>query len=139
MASTLVLTRRDVARLLSLDDCIVAVEDAFRLAGQGLAPRPGILALPVRDGGFHVKAARLERPRPYVAVKANANFPHNRARHGLPTVQGVIVLCDADCGRPLALLDSIEITALRTGAATAVAAKYLARPDAGTATICGCG
>jgi ornithine cyclodeaminase/alanine dehydrogenase len=57
----------------------------------------------------------------------------------LPTIQGVIIVCDAENGYPLAVMDSIEITILRTGAATAVAAKYLARPDSHVATICGCG
>jgi ornithine cyclodeaminase/alanine dehydrogenase-like protein (mu-crystallin family) len=51
----------------------------------------------------------------------------------------VIVLCDAECGSPLAILDSAEITALRTAAATAVAARHLARADAAVVTICGCG
>src|ERR687893_667101 len=60
-------------------------------------------------------------------------------RYGLPTIQGVIALFDAERGVPLAVLDSREITSLRTGAATAVAAKYLARDDASVATICGCG
>jgi ornithine cyclodeaminase/alanine dehydrogenase-like protein (mu-crystallin family) len=57
----------------------------------------------------------------------------------MPNIQGVLVLCDASNGFPLAVMDSIEITILRTGAATAVAAKYLARPDSRVAIICGCG
>jgi ornithine cyclodeaminase/alanine dehydrogenase-like protein (mu-crystallin family) len=57
----------------------------------------------------------------------------------MPTIQGVIALFDGENGKLLALLDSIEITILRTGAATAVAAKYLARPDSKVVTICGCG
>jgi ornithine cyclodeaminase/alanine dehydrogenase len=57
----------------------------------------------------------------------------------MPNIQGLVVLCDATNGYPLAVMDSIEITILRTGAATAVAAKHLARPDAKVATICGCG
>ncbi|HET7189838.1 MAG TPA: ornithine cyclodeaminase family protein, partial [Gemmatimonadaceae bacterium] len=73
------------------------------------------------------------------AAKVNANFPQNPISRGLPTIQGVIILFDADCGRPLAVLDSIEITSVRTAAATAVAARHLARADAGVATICGCG
>src|SRR5207253_1553298 len=67
------------------------------------------------------------------------NFPENPERNGLPTIQGVIVLCDASNGSPLAVMDSIEITILRTGAATAVAAKYLARANSSVITICGCG
>src|SRR5262245_31756447 len=57
----------------------------------------------------------------------------------MPNIQGVIALCDAESGYPLAVMDSIEITILRTGAATGVAAKYLARHDASVATIVGCG
>src|SRR5262245_62408844 len=57
----------------------------------------------------------------------------------MPNIQGIIMLCDGDNGYPLAIMDSIEITILRTGAATAVAAKYLARDDSKVATICGCG
>jgi ornithine cyclodeaminase/alanine dehydrogenase-like protein (mu-crystallin family) len=74
-----------------------------------------------------------------VAAKLNANFPENRVRHGLPTIQGVVALFDGDDGRLLALLDSIEVTRLRTAAATAVAAKYLSRPDASRVTLFGCG
>jgi ornithine cyclodeaminase/alanine dehydrogenase-like protein (mu-crystallin family) len=77
--------------------------------------------------------------RRYVAIKTNANFPQNRRLRDLPTIQGAILLLDADDGTPLAFLDSIEITIKRTGAATAVAARYLARPDSRIATICGCG
>ena len=98
-----------------------------------------MLGIHVPQGGFHIKAGALRLGRPYFAAKTNANFPNNPAAHGLPTIQGVIVLADAEVGTPLALLDSIAITTLRTGAATAVAAKYLARPDARTAAIIGCG
>lgn len=136
---TLILRRSDVARLLSLDECIAAVEEAFRLQGEGRIAPPGILAMHVSGGGFHVKAAAMDGTRAYFAAKLNGNFPGNRERCGLPTIQGVIVLCDAGNGSPLAVMDSMEITILRTGAATAVAAKYLARADSKTATICGCG
>ena len=136
---TLVLTRGDVAALLTLDECIVAVEEAFALQGAGRALGPGVLGLHVPDGGFHVKAAGLPLSRLYVAVKLNANFPDNGPRRGLPTIQGVIALADGETGRPLALMDSMEITVLRTGAATAVAARHLARADARVATIVGCG
>jgi ornithine cyclodeaminase/alanine dehydrogenase-like protein (mu-crystallin family) len=93
----------------------------------------------VGGGGFHVKAGALELARPYFAAKVNGNFPDNKARFGLPTIQGVIVLCDAGKGNPLAVMDSREVTTLRTAAATAVAAKYLALRDARVLTVCGCG
>ena len=91
------------------------------------------------DGSFHVKAAFINADRHYFAAKLNANFPHNGARHGLPTIQGVVLLCDAANGLPLAVMDSIAITALRTAAATAVAAKYLAPEGCEAVLICGCG
>jgi ornithine cyclodeaminase/alanine dehydrogenase-like protein (mu-crystallin family) len=97
------------------------------------------LHLSAQFGGFHAKAAMMRAGRPYAAVKINANFPSNPARYGLPTIQGVIVLFDAETGSVLGLMDSIEITRQRTAAATALAARYLARPDSQTATLCGCG
>ena len=136
---TLLLTRRDVAALLELDDCIASVEEALRLHAEGRTLPPGVLGVPATDGGFHIKAAGLKLARTWFAVKCNGNFFHNASRFRMPNIQGLIVLCDGDNGYPVAVLDSIEITILRTGAATAVAAAHLARDDARVATICGCG
>ncbi len=115
------------------------MESAFRLHAEGRSLSPGVLTVPAFDGAFHVKAAGLDVGRTYFAAKTNANFPSNPALRGLPAIQGVVVLSDGTDGRPLAILDSIEITLARTAAATAVAAKYLAPPGARSATICGCG
>jgi ornithine cyclodeaminase/alanine dehydrogenase len=136
---TLVLTRREVAALLTIDECTSAVERAFRLYGEGKTQPPGVLGVHAKDGGFHIKAGTLNLDRPYFAAKVNANFPQNSVRFALPLIQGVVVLCDAENGYPLAVMDSIEITIQRTGAATAVAARYLARPESQMLTICGCG
>ena len=136
---TLVLTRSDVQELLDMDACISGVEQAFRLHAEGRSLAPGVLGVPAPQGGFHIKAAGLQLGRLYFAAKTNANFPGNPARHGLPAIQGIIVLCDADNGCALAVMDSMEVTARRTAAATAVAAKRLARGDASVVTICGCG
>lgn len=138
---TLVLTRRDVRDLLDMDACIATVDAAFRAHAAGETLPPGVLGTHVPDGGFHTKTAGLvgARARSYFAAKTNANFPANPVRFGLPTIQGVITLHDATDGTLLALLDSIEITTLRTAAATAVAARYLARTDARVITVLGCG
>jgi ornithine cyclodeaminase/alanine dehydrogenase-like protein (mu-crystallin family) len=136
---TLLLSRSDVEGLLTPDACIAAVEDAFRQYALGKVPPPGILGLHAEEGALHVKAGLLTADRPYFAAKLNANFPYNGTRHGRPTIQGVVVLFDATNGAPLAVLDSIAITALRTAAATAVAAKYLAPERCDAALICGCG
>jgi alanine dehydrogenase len=135
----LILSRRDVLDLLTLPDCIGAVERAFRLHAEDRTFGPGVLAVHATDGSFHIKVAGLVAERSYVAAKTNANFPENPRRFGLPTIQGTVVLADATNGTPLAVMDSASVTALRTGAATAVAAKFLARRDARTATIVGCG
>ena len=135
----LVLSRRDVLDLLTLPDCIGAVERAFRLHAEGRTLGPGVLGVPAVDGGFHIKAAGLIGDRGYFAAKTNANFPQNPRRFGLPTIQGTIVLADASTGVPLAIIESGSVTALRTAAATAVAARFLARRAARTATIVGCG
>ena len=89
-------------------------------------------------GGFHIKAGILGGRTPLFAAKVNGNFFENE-RHGLPRIQGLIVVFDAETGSPLAVMDSIAITRLRTAAATAVAAKHLARPGSKVITICGCG
>jgi alanine dehydrogenase len=136
---TLLLRRSDVESLLALNDCIDALEKAFRLQGEGEIPSSEILAVRSNNGGLHVKAGLLPGAQNYFVAKVNCNFPDNRPRFDLPTIQGVIFVADADSGSPLALLDSIDITIKRTAAATAVAAKYLARKKSATATICGCG
>ncbi len=136
---TLMLRRSDVVSLLSLDECIAAVEEAFKSHADGKSLPPSVMGVHARDGGFHIKAAGLELARPFFAAKVNGNFFHNKQRFGMPNIQGLIVLCDAENGYPLAVIDSIEITILRTGAATGVAAKYLSRTDSKVATIAGCG
>ena len=134
-----ILSRRQVLELLSLRECIAAVENAFRLHADGRTLGPGVLGVPAARGGFHIKAAGLVGPRSYFAAKTNGNFPDNPRRFGLPTIRGTVVLADAETGQPLAMMDSASVTTLRTGAATAVAAKYLARSDSRSVTIAGCG
>ena len=142
-SGTLILGRGEIRRLLAMQPCIDAVEDAFRRHARAQTIPPGVVGTHVTGGGFHVKTAGLlaisPDERPTFVTKINANFPGNPDRYGLPTIQGVIALFDAVDGRVLALLDSMEITSVRTAAATAVAARYLAGDDAATVTICGCG
>jgi alanine dehydrogenase len=139
MSAIVVLSRRDLQALMRFDDYVDVVAHGFRMHAEGRTASPPPLHIPAQDGGFHVKAAALALARGYAAIKTNANFPHNRRRTGLPTIQGAILLFDSTNGTPLALLDSMEITSKRTAAATAIAARYLARPDSRVATICGCG
>ncbi|HTG51895.1 MAG TPA: ornithine cyclodeaminase family protein [Candidatus Tectomicrobia bacterium] len=137
--SALLFNRSDVQELLSLAECIDAVEKVFHRQGEGKIPPSGILGVRTQTGGLHVKTACLSGAKKYIVAKLNTNFPQNYRRFRKPTIQGVIVLYDADNGRLLAVLDSMEITIRRTAAATGVAAKYLARQNSSVATICGCG
>jgi ornithine cyclodeaminase/alanine dehydrogenase-like protein (mu-crystallin family) len=138
MNGTLLLSAADVRAVLPMRDCVAAVEAGFRLLAEA-GVEQAVLGIHTGEGGFHVKAAAVRTPRPYFVAKLNGNFPDNPVRFGLPSIQGVVALCDAENGRLLALIDSGEITRIRTGAATAVAARYLARPDSAVLTLFGCG
>ena len=136
---TLLLNRPEIRSLLSTFDYIKIVEQAFKLHAEGKILKPDLLHIDSDDGEFHIKAGGLRLGQTYFGLKANSGFFQNKQKYGLPNIQGVILLFDGDKGSPLAICDSIEITIQRTSAATAVAAKYLARPNSKTATICGCG
>jgi alanine dehydrogenase len=133
---TLLFTREQVGELLPMKECMAAVAEAFVGLAEGRAEPPATLACHSEHGAFHIKAGQW---RGYFAAKTNGNFPGNPGINGLPTIQGVVLLCDAGNGRILALMDSIELTARRTAAATAIAARILARPDARVLAIIGCG
>jgi len=135
-APVLILRRSEVVALMNPAAYLAAAEAAFRSYANGDASVPMPMHIPVESGGFHVEGARVTLDRAYVAVKLNGNFPGNPQRHGLPTIQGVALLCDATDGSLLAVIDSIEITLRRTAAASALAARFLARPDASSIAIC---
>lgn len=137
--NTLVLSRAYVAAGARPLDYIHAVEAAFRALAAGDMQSPPVGHVDGHGGAFHIKAAASTTGSRQVAIKINGNFPDNPSTRGLPTIQGCIVLADADDGRLLALMDSIEITAQRTAAASAVAARHLARRDAATIAFIGCG
>ncbi len=135
----LILSRSDIARLMAYEDYVAAVETAFVAAASGDAVVPPAVALHVPSGSFHAKGAALLGKGAVTAIKVNGNFPGNPAANGLPTVQGVIYLADGANGRPLAVMDSIEVTINRTAAATTLAARHLARRDSRIAMVCGAG
>ena len=137
--AALLLDRATIAALMTPGDYLEAVEAGFRALAEGRATSPAPLHIAAAEGGFHAKGAILRGDRDVAVVKLNANFPGNPAQHGLPTIQGVVLLCDATDGRLLALLDSAEITLRRTAAASAFAASRLARAEASTLGLCGCG
>jgi alanine dehydrogenase len=139
MTETLMLSRKQVAELLAVEECMVAVEAAFKMLADGKAGAPKVLGIQAENGGLHIKAGMLNLKNNYIVAKMNSNFPGNPQERNLPTIQGAIAVFNADNGALLAVMDSIEITIVRTGAATGIAAKYLARRDSTAMTICGCG
>ena len=135
----LYLSRQDVESLrLPMAEIIAALEAMFKEKGAGqteMPPKPGIHTRP--DAFIHAMPAYI--PSLQVAgMKWVAGYPANQAR-GLPYISGLLILNDPETGFPLAVMDCTWITAQRTGAATAVAAKYLARPDSRTAGLLACG
>ena len=134
-----VLSDVDLHRFLDMGACIAAVEAAFAARAEGRPATSAVAALELVGGVLHAKLGRLDGRRRYAIAKINANFPGNRQARGLPTIQGVALLFDASSGSVLAALDSPALTAIRTAAATAVAAKYLATATASSVSIVGCG
>ena len=139
MARVRYLARSDVASLgITMAEVLATVDAMFRAKGAGLTQMPPKIDIhPSGDGFIHAMPAYL----PTVGtagVKWISGFPSNRER-GLPYISGLIVLNDPDTGLPTAVMDATWITAMRTGAATAVAAQHLARPDSRTVSIIACG
>jgi ornithine cyclodeaminase/alanine dehydrogenase-like protein (mu-crystallin family) len=100
-----------------------------------MPPKPGIHTRP--DAFIHAMPA-YNKSRDAAGMKWISGYPLNTQR-GLPYISGLMILNDPDTGLPLAVMDATWITAMRTGAATAVAARYLARPESKTVAILGCG
>ena len=115
------------------------MQAAFDDLAGGRFDVPAVGHVPGLGGMFHIKSAQRAGSPALAAIKVNGNFPGNRGQHDLPTIQGFIALLDAERGCVLALMDSIEITARRTAAATALAAKYLAKPGSRSLAMIGCG
>ncbi|MGB5889186.1 MAG: ornithine cyclodeaminase family protein, partial [Thermoanaerobaculia bacterium] len=135
----LYLSKSEVASLgVTITEIIDAVEKMFEEKAAGrveMPPKPGIHPQP--DAFIHAMPAYIPAMKS-AGIKWVSGFPENY-RHDLPYISGLIVLNDSETGLPLAVMDCVWITAQRTAAASAVAARYLARSDAETVGILGCG
>jgi len=132
---TLLLNRNAVNTLMRMADVINAVEEAFRIWGEGKGNMPAKVYLPVEHGDFRAMPAALPG---CVGMKWVNAHPQNPSRN-LPSVMATMIYNDPETGYPLAIMDATEITAYRTGAAAAIASKYLARRDSHTIGIIGAG
>ncbi len=139
MHQILYLSRKDVESIgLKMSDIIESLDRMFREKGEGkteMPPKPGIHTRP--DAFIHAMPAYIPSLGS-AGIKWVSGYPENQAR-GLPYISGLIVLNDPETGLPLCVMDCTWVTAQRTGAATAVAAKYLARKDSSSAGIVACG
>lgn len=135
----LYLSRKDIEHLeIPTKDIISTVEQAFLQKAHGnteVPPKPGIHPLP--DAFIHAMPAYL-RETNAAGMKWVSGFPQNPSR-GFPYISGLLILNDVDSGFPICIMDCTWITAKRTGAATALAAKYLARKNPHLLGILGCG
>jgi alanine dehydrogenase len=132
----LVLSEADVTGLLDVDELVAALADAFRALSAGQASVPPRVAARTEAGLLGAMPVYL--PGVALGAKLVAVFPGNHGR-GVPSHQALIALFDEADGTPVAVIDGTRVTALRTGAAAAVAAGTLARPDAAVLAILGAG
>jgi alanine dehydrogenase len=140
---TLILSHSDIVASINLPMAIDAVRDVMAAHGRGQVIEPNLIHADAPRGEFHIKTGGLlgqlgPGGEGVFGLKANGGFFGNH-RLGLPNIVGLITLADAKTGAPLAVLDSVEISRIRTGAATAVAAQVLARKNSTIATVLGTG
>ncbi|RLC96339.1 MAG: ornithine cyclodeaminase family protein [Chloroflexi bacterium] len=135
----LYLSQADVESVgLTMAEIVGALEQMFHEKGKGrveMPPKPGIHTMP--DAFIHAMPAYIPALKS-AGIKWVGGYPENHKR-GLPYITGLLILNDPETGIPLAVMDCVWITAQRTGAATGVAAKHLARPDSEVVGILGCG
>ena len=136
----LLLSRQDVDAVLSMDACLAAVETAFGELARGNAdmPQRTVIAVPEHKGLFLGMPAHIGGDDEVLGLKVVTVYPGNPAK-GLPTIFGTLLLCDPATGKTVAIMDAGYLTAVRTGAASGVATKYLAREDSRVCTIFGAG
>ncbi len=137
--TTLILDRKTVTKLLDMKSAIRAVEKVFRQHGLGHTQMPPkiYLDLPQFGGDFRAMPAFAEGIGKCCLKWVNSHAQNSRYR--LPSVMAVVILNDPKSGFPLSIMDATELTSIRTGAAGAVAAKYLARKNSRRVALVGCG
>ncbi len=136
--ATRILTQSDLQEAISMPDAILAVENALGAFSRGEAQMPAkvYLSLEQFNGDFRAMPAFFGES---AGVKWVNSHPENNTRFNLPTVMGLYILSDPQTALPLAVMDGTYLTAVRTGAAAAVASKFLAPNDASSLGLLGCG
>ena len=139
----LLLTRKDVESVLTMKDAIAAVEEGFRQLALGnvIMPQRTAIRIPEHHGlhlGMPAYVGGTEGGGS-LALKVVTVYPDNPSKYSLPTTIGTLLLNDPRTGALVAIMDAGFLTAMRTGAASGVATKYLAREDARSVGVFGAG
>ena len=136
----LLLTRSDVMAVLDMKATMAIVEQAFAELHRGTTTMPQRAPIKVPDDhGLALFMPALIGEMGALGAKIVTVYPDNPTKHDLPTVLGVIILLDKTTGAPIAVMDGGFLTAMRTGAVSGIATKYMARPDATVGAILGSG
>lgn len=137
----LVLTRDDLQAVLTMQEAIKAVEEGFKqfALGNVRMPTRPLVNIPHHKGLLTVMPAYIGGEMDALGLKVVTLYPDNPSRFKLPSVLGTVLLNDPRSGALIAIIEGTFITAMRTAACSAVATKYLARKDAKTVSIFGCG
>src|SRR5690348_1007146 len=135
----ILLSGRNLRALLTPKSVIEALSQAYTALASNRSDQGKSLAFAIDGGSAHVKAGLLPGTKAVLAAKINVNLPDNARLRGLPTIQGAVLLSDTLSGAPLALMDSITLTGIRTAATAMLAAGFGARADSKVAAIIGCG
>ncbi len=136
---TLILDAATIKKLVGIKEALKAIEDVFRLLGEGKTRMPPKLYLPLPefDGDFRAMPAYVEGLKGCGIKWVNVHSQNKKRT--FPTVMAIIILSNPSNGFPLCIMEATYLTALRTGAAGGVAAKFLARPDSRKVALVGCG
>jgi len=138
MTSLRVLSRAEVIRALPMPAAIEAVKSAYAAVSAGQAAMPLRSHLSAAQDGLVLTMPAYLAPQRALAIKVVSIYPHNPER-GLPRIHALVTVLDAETGQPVAVLDGGALTAIRTGAASGAATDVLARPEARTLAVIGCG
>ena len=138
-AEIVLLSGHDLQRLLNPKVMVEALRETYAAPADSRGDQGRSMGFTVDGGSIHVKSGLLPGSHLAFASKVNVNLPENAKLRGLPTIQGIVVVSDAKDGRPLAVMDSIALTGIRTAATAALAAQYGARRNLTRAAIIGCG
>jgi len=135
----LFLSRKEVESLLTMKDAINAVEEAFKQFASGNVKMPPKMSIEQNRGVAWTMPAYVGGTVNALGQKVVTVFPENPTKHNLPTTMAIVELLSPLTGECLAIMDGTFLTAMRTGAVSGVATKYLARTDSATVAIFGAG